>query len=198
MPDCGCDAICHKDSVSILPPPQVTRHSRPSVPTFHPIYTSAKRFIPPNKLLLILQDPAQMSFQEAFPADPLLPVLGSPSLCLSPDGTGWRPLPDWEPPESRENLCERSIAGHREDIGHACWVEGGQKEADLMRAQREGGDLSVTGWAGVRRAKGERHQTRGEPGELAGWAGPLPLPCFVYLPSTYRNLPGYTFYKSLH
>lgn len=61
-----------------------------------------------------------------------------------------------------------------------------------MRAQREGGDLSGTGWAGVRRAKGGRHQTLGEPGELAGWAGPLPLPC------TYRNLPGYTFYKSFH
>ena len=67
-----------------------------------------------------------------------------------------------------------------------------------MRAQTEGGDLSGTGWAGVRRAKGGRHQTLGEPGELAGWAVPLPLPCLVFLPSTYQNLPGYTFYESFH
>lgn len=72
-----------------------------------------QRIYPPSKLVLILQGPAQMVLlQEALQAVALLPTLGSPSLCPSPDGAGRRTLPDWE----TTPLCS-CVTRHREG-GH--------------------------------------------------------------------------------
>lgn len=85
LPDCGHNAICHKDDVSILPPPQVMRHSCHSVPTFHPIYTSAKRFshlansYSSSKTLLRCSSSRKLSRQSPC-SSPWAPHLSVPAL----------------------------------------------------------------------------------------------------------------------
>lgn len=63
LPDCDYNAS-HQDNTLILPPLQVMKHSLISIPSH---LHHCKIIHSPRKLLLILQNPAQMPlFQEAF------------------------------------------------------------------------------------------------------------------------------------
>ena len=82
---------------------------------------------------------------------------------------------------SQTGSCLRaghSISRHKEGTGHSLLDEGGQREADLMRTQKQGGDVSGTGWARIRRAQGGRHQTLVELEEQVAWMPSAPARLF--------------------
>lgn len=74
--------------------------------------------------------------------------------------------------------------------------EGGRKEATLLRAERTVETRAAQAGLGGKATGGNPRAL----GRGASWClgPPLPLPCFIFLLSIYRNLSGYPFYQVIY